>query len=175
MTYQPSAIADCPKCGNRYDKISIDGRNIKHFGACYQCTPSPLKLINAEENQCPVCCSRFDADTEQAISIERYDECIACKFIPNSGGSGNGTKEELNTIRAEQKRRAALAVKAEKPRAKLVRLEALTVMNEPHLRIDWDNDRHQLIELTGHDSTAIINALERAVQLLSIEHNNHEI
>ena len=52
------------------------------------------------------CCNReWACHTEQAISIELHKECIVCKFTPSGNGSNNGTKEELDHISSEAKKR----------------------------------------------------------------------
>ena len=59
--------------------------------------------------QCPKCLRTFDENSEQAISIEFHQECVACRFTPKSAanrGSGSGTDEELEVIRLEHQKRA---------------------------------------------------------------------
>ncbi len=55
--------------------------------------------------RCPCCQRDWPADCEQAICIEKHDECIVCRFTPKGCGSVSGTKDELDAISAEQKRR----------------------------------------------------------------------
>lgn len=57
---------------------------------------------------CPKCERQYPVPCEQTICIERYGECIPCRFIPvggeiNKHGSGEGTTEELNAIGVEGK------------------------------------------------------------------------
>lgn len=56
---------------------------------------------------CEVCQSVWEIDSEQAISVEMFDECVCCKFVPTLGtvGSGNGTGEELGRVSTERERR----------------------------------------------------------------------
>lgn len=43
------------------------------------------------------------------------------------------------------------------------------------LRCDWDNDRHQAIEIKGDTPRDFITALHELVELLHREHQNCEI
>ena len=43
------------------------------------------------------------------------------------------------------------------------------------IRIDWDNDRHQRIEIKGTEPHDLIKALDFAVRLLKSELNNKDI
>ena len=43
------------------------------------------------------------------------------------------------------------------------------------IRIDWDNDRHQRIEIKGDEPKDLIKALDFAVRLLRYEIRNNEI
>jgi hypothetical protein len=51
--------------------------------------------------ECPLCKDKWPKDCEQAVCIERFGECICCRF-----GSGAGTKAEIDSITKEAKRRA---------------------------------------------------------------------
>jgi hypothetical protein len=50
---------------------------------------------------CPSCLSEWRGDTEQGVSIERYGECICCKFTPVGKGSNDGEQWQLNSIAEE--------------------------------------------------------------------------
>lgn len=48
--------------------------------------------------KCPCCKREWIDNCEQAISIELFDECMVCKFIPGKPGSGNGTSYDVDKI-----------------------------------------------------------------------------
>jgi hypothetical protein len=58
---------------------------------------------------CKKCTRLWQVDSEQAISIEMFDECIVCKFTPRGEGLNDGTKEQLDKITSEYNKRAASA------------------------------------------------------------------
>lgn len=60
-----------------------------------------------QEIKCPCCRNVLTPDSEQAICLELFDECIFCRFSPNSKGSKSGTQAELAhiVVRQEAKRR----------------------------------------------------------------------
>ena len=43
------------------------------------------------------------------------------------------------------------------------------------LRVDWDNDRHQRIELSSTDAVGVMKALDFAKRLIRSEYANGEI
>lgn len=51
---------------------------------------------------CPKCALEWEPNCEQTRCIERFGECIRCRFVMrgsyNSQGSGEGTEEELASI-----------------------------------------------------------------------------
>ena len=56
--------------------------------------------------KCPVCGLEWESSCEQTICIEKFNECIACRFggTQYPHGSKSGTKEELDAISDEYKR-----------------------------------------------------------------------
>lgn len=53
--------------------------------------------------------------------------------------------------------------------------DAAGIESNEAMRIDWDNDRHQRIEIKGDEPKDIIKALDFAVRLLKSEMANEEI
>jgi len=51
---------------------------------------------------CPKCSREWQEPCEQTNCIERFGECIPCRFLPvgenNPYGSGVGTKDELDAL-----------------------------------------------------------------------------
>lgn len=60
-------------------------------------------------------------------------------------------------------------------KAKITRLELVTVNGTPELRFDWDNDRHQAVRLLDTDAHAVKEALIKAVHVLADDYANGEI
>jgi hypothetical protein len=58
---------------------------------------------------CPCCLSEWGDTTEQGVSIERYKECICCKFTPIGKGSGDGEIWQLNAVAEEAFKRRVMA------------------------------------------------------------------
>lgn len=56
--------------------------------------------------RCETCKRLWQVDSEQAISIEMFDECIVCKFTPLGEGLNDGTKEQFDKITSEHNKRA---------------------------------------------------------------------
>lgn len=56
--------------------------------------------------KCPCCKREWPEDCEQAVCIERFDECCVCRFTPQGCGSLSGTRRELEEMAIEAKRRA---------------------------------------------------------------------
>ena len=61
----------------------------------------------------------------------------------------------------------------------MAKLEEIWVENHansnPAIRIDWDNDRHQRIEIRGRNPLHVIESLELAVLELKSELHNEKI
>ena len=56
--------------------------------------------------ECRVCEHIWEKDSEQAISVEMFNECVCCRFVKGDGiGSNSGTSEELGRVSTERERR----------------------------------------------------------------------
>ncbi len=68
--------------------------------------------MNLNEVQCLCCGNQWDKYTEQHACIELFGECISCRFVPNSRGSGAGTNAEIDAIQQRQREMVAVDIRA---------------------------------------------------------------
>ena len=95
---------------------------------------------------CPKCKRQCDADSEQAVSVEWYQECVTCRFV-----KGDGTEAELKDVAAEAKNRRERpdvqeTVEIPAP-ASDKKKDCLRCGKEMHFLVGWFNEDETVMNL----------------------------